>query len=331
MKLILTENQYALLEAIINEAATPFSNKIQEGGFIEIVYQLNKEEKSHLLEITKKYGSGQYFEATNATGRYIVNLGGSLDKENNTFTIIKDGQYKEGSTDAGGRITAPEIVGGGRIIVKNVTGINVSDSSKTVVDKISTDLGDKNNSSNFEDDEKQLGIGTEKRDSEDNEDRKDRRVKQIMKMAYEDPNLRKLIHFQPSILGGLIKLGKAKGIAHVTSLMNKYNIGGKDKEVIKKEFLQNQDYTYEVLKPVTITFGLKQFKLKVGLNYTVTYKDNKFKGGGLKNPYEISQLKKSNDNIYKGTITAIFEQPAGDGTPKSSNKKSEEIILKFSK
>ena len=45
MKIILTENQYALLETIINEAATPMSTKIEDGGYIEVVYLVNDVEK----------------------------------------------------------------------------------------------------------------------------------------------------------------------------------------------------------------------------------------------------------------------------------------------
>ena len=124
MKIILTENQYKLLEAIINEAAIPFSKKIEEGGFIEIVYLLNDTEKTNILEISNVYGSGQYIEGTNASGSYIINIGGSLDKDNNTFTVIKDGKYKEGGKDANGKLTAPEIVGGVKQTRKNVIQVN---------------------------------------------------------------------------------------------------------------------------------------------------------------------------------------------------------------
>lgn len=332
MKIILTENQYKLLEAIINEASTPFSNKIEEGGFIEVVYLINDTEKSNTLEITKKYGSGQYVEGTNASGTYIINVGASLDKDKNTFTLLKDGKYKEGGKDANGKVIAPEVVGGSKLTVKNVSQVNISDSSKNVVDKILTTLGDEKSVATEKSKEDKEG---ELKRSIERKAEKDERSKRIMKMAYEDPDLRKLIHYQPSILGGLIKLGKAKGIAHVSSLLTKHNIGGKDREKIKKEFLKGQVYSYEVAFPIRITYGSDTINFFTGQVYKVRFDGDKFNGhvgeGSEKISYYIKVNKKSDDNTYRGTVTAEFKQKGKDKSPDWTEEKSETIVVKFRK
>lgn len=323
MKLILTENQYKLLEAIIDEAATPFSNKIEEGGFIEVVYLLNDIEKNNTLEITKKYGSGQYVEGTNASGTYIINVGGSLDKDKNTFTLLKDGKYKEGGKDANGKVIAPEVVGGSKLTVKNVSQVNISDSSKNVVDKILTTLGDEVVNKKEKKLKKSKKIKSTNQDDETNE---------LMKMAYNDPALRKLIHYQPSILGGLIKLGKAKGIAHVDGLLKQHNIDSGKKG---KEFLKGQVYSYEVLVPVRITYGLDTINFFAGQNYKVRFDGDRFNGhvgkGSEKISYYIKLKKKSDKNTYKGTVTVEFKQKGKDNSPDWTEKKSETIVVKFRK
>lgn len=332
MKIILTENQYKLLETIMNEATTPLSTKIEEGGFIEVVYLLDDIEKNNTLEITKKYGSGQYVEGTNTSGRYIINLGGSLNKDNNTFTVLKDGEYKEGGKDVSGKIIAPEIVGGSKVTLKNVTQINISDSSKNIVDKILTTLGDEKSIASEKSKEDKEG---ELKRSIERKGEKEERDKRIMKMAYEDPDLRKLIHYQPSILGGLIKLGKAKGIAHVSSLLTKHNIGDKDKLKIKKEFLKGQVYSYEVLIPIRITYGTNTINFFTGQVYKVRFDGDKFNGhvgeGSEKISYYIKVNKKSDDNTYKGTVTAEFKQKGKDKSPDWTEEKSEAIVVKFRK
>lgn len=333
MKIILTENQYKLLEAIMNEVATPLSTKIEEGGFIEVVYLLNDIEKNNTLEITKKFGSGQYIEGTNASGRYIINVGGSLDKDKNTFTVLKDAEYKEGGKDANGKVLAPEVVGGSKLTVKNVTQVNISDSNKNIVDNILTTLGDEKSVATEKSKEDKQG---ELQRSIERKAEKDERDKRIMKMAYEDPDLRKLIHYQPSILGGLIKLGKAKGIAHVGSILAKHNIGGgKDKEKIKKEFLKGQVYSYEVAFPVRITYGTETINFFTGQFYKVRFDGDKFNGhvgeGSEKISYYIRVNKKSDDNTYRGTVTAEFKQKGKDKSPDWTEEKSETIVVKFRK
>jgi hypothetical protein len=317
----------------MNEASTPLSTKIEEGGFIEVVYLLNDIEKNNTLEITKKYGSGQYIEGTNASGRYIINVGGSLDKDNNTFTVLKDGKYKEGGKDASGKVLAPEVVGGSKMTVKNVVEVNVSDSNKSVVDKILTTLGDERSvtTSNKKQNKKQ----EKPKDRVETEAEKEERAKRIMKMAYEDPHLRKLIHYQPSILGGLIKIGKAKGLAHVSNLLDKHNVGGKDKERIKKEFLKGQVYSYEVAFPVRITYGTETINFFTGQFYKVRFDGDKFNGhvgeGSEKISYYIRVNKKSDDNTYRGTVTAEFKQKGKDKSPDWTEEKSETIVVKFRK
>lgn len=333
MKIILTENQYALLEAIVNEAATPMSTKIEEGGYIEIVYLVNNVEKNVTLQVTKKFGSGQYIESVNQAGRYIVNVGASLDKDTNTFTVLKDAEYKEGEKTPNGKILAPEIIGGSKIILKNVTQINISDSSKKNVDSIVTTLGDQ---------QSKVGSDTEKEREQqkqrsiERKAEKDADAKLIMQMAYDDPDLRKLISHQPSILGGLIKLGKAKGIAHIGSLLTKYNVGGaKDKTIIKKDFLKGHVYTYEVMYPVRVTYGTDTINFFTGQNYKVRFDGDRFNGhvgeGSEKISYFIRINKKSDDSTYKGTVTGEFKQKGKDKSPDWSDEKSESIMIKFKK
>jgi hypothetical protein len=336
MKIILTENQYKLLEAIINEAATPFSTKIEEGGFIEVIYLLNDIEKSIIFEITKKYGSGQYIEGTNNSGNYIINIGGSLDKDKNTFGVLKDGKYKEGGKDVNGKVIPPEVVGGINQTLKNVIQVNISDSNKNVIDKILTNLGEDKKSTDYEgDDEEQLkDIGLKGREVS-KEERDKRRLKKILNMVNNDPNLRKLYHHQPSILGGLIKLGKAKGISYINTLLNKHNFGGEDTERVKKEFLKGQVYSYEVMIPVRITYGTETINLFTGQTYKVRFDGDKFNGhvgeGSEKISYFIKTNKKSNDNTYIGTVTAEFKQKGKDNSPDWTETKSERIVVKFRK
>lgn len=333
MKIILTESQYTLLETIMNEAATPMSTKIEGGGYIEVVYLVNNVEKNVTLQVTKKFGSGQYIEAVNQTGKYIINIGASLDKDTNTFTVLKDAEYKEGSKTSNGKILAPEIVGGSKIVLKNVTQVNISNSSKKTVDSIITTLGDE---------QSKVGTGTEKEKelqkqrSIERKAEKDADAKLIMQMAYDDPDLRKLISYQPSILGGLIKLGKAKGIAHIGSLLSKHNVGGaKEKAIIKKDFLKGHVYTYEVMYPVRITHGTDTINFFTGQNYKVRFDGDRFNGhvgeGSDKISYFIRVNKKSDDGTYKGTVTGEFKQKGKDKSPDWSDEKSESIMIKFKK
>jgi len=332
MKLILTENQYNLLEAIMNEAATPFTTKVEQGGFIEIIYLVDDVEKSHSLEITNVYGSGQYVEATNSLGKYIVNIGGSLSKENNTFTVLKDGVYKQGGKDANGKILAPQIVGGSKTTVKNVVQINISDSSKNVVDEILTKLGDERSSTN---DNTQQDRDEQEKRSIERRAEKDADTKAIIALAKSDPNLRKMISYQPSLLGGLIKLGKAKGIAHINSFLGKDSGEKESKDKIKKEFLKGQVYVYEVMIPVRITYGTETINLFTGQKYKVRFDGDKFNGhvGDAKDKisYHIKVNKKSNDNTYSGTVTAEFKQKGKDNSPDWTEEKTERIVVKFKK
>ena len=181
MKLILTENQYKLLESLIDEATTPMSTKIEKGGFIQVVYNVGDTEKSNTLEVTDVYGTGKFVQGV---GKIIVNVGGSLDTIDNTFTILKDGVYKEGEKDANGKVSAPEIVGGTKIMVKNVTGVNISDANKNVVDEILTDLGEEKKSTGDESEEERR----EKREKRaEREARYSEREKRTLEMLLNDP------------------------------------------------------------------------------------------------------------------------------------------------
>jgi len=271
MKLILTESQYKLLEAIIEEASKPFSTKIEKGGFIQVKYMLGDIEKSNIFEITDIYGTGKYVGAVSGGEHFIINVGGSLDVDDNSFTVLKNGQYKEGGKDANGRVLAPEIIGGVKQKRKNVTSINVSNASKNVVDIILTNLGEENDESKKTSEEKLK----KRREWERNVEKKlDDNEREIYDMIMNNPRLKKAMYHQPKLLGGLLNFGKAKGIGPAKALLNKY-VGGydldkKSNEKSFGEFKVNKSILFQIeRKPIDMSYGNLNFNLQVGSNMRV--------------------------------------------------------------
>jgi len=155
MKIILTESQYNLLESILMEVATPLTTKITKGGFIKVYRFEGGKETSSILNVTEVYGGGEYIQISNKEGTYILNITASLDVDSNTLNILKDGKYEAGSTSTGGKSTASRVTGGMSQKVRNVAAIQIFDSSKKVVDEISTSLGEEKKSSD-DDEDKEL-------------------------------------------------------------------------------------------------------------------------------------------------------------------------------
>jgi len=306
MKLILTESQYKLLEAIIQEATKPFSTKIEKGGFIQVKYMLGNIEKSNIFEIVEIYGTGQYVGAVSNGEQYIINIGGSLDIIDNSFTVLKDGQYKDEGN-------GPEIVGGIKQKRKNVTSINVSDVSKNVVDTILTDLGEENDESKKTTDEKLK----KRREWEKNVQNKlDADEREIYDMVMNNPRLKKAMYHQPKLLGGLINFGKAKGIGPAKALLNKY-VGGydsdkKDNEKSFGEFKVNKSILFQIeRRAIDMSYGNIRFNLQVGNQYEGRYRGNQYftgkdKVSGMN--YKVHLKEKLDDDIYKGTIKVYFKE-----------------------
>jgi hypothetical protein len=333
MRIILTEAQYKLLE-MINEVISGFSGSIVNGGYISISYMLGEEEDVIALKISNIYGNGQFIEGANPSGTYIFDLSSALSKDNNTFTVLKDGKYLPPQKNVEGKtISAPQIVGGSKMVLKNVTKIEVSDTNKNIADIIFTDLGkelEDTSSQTTKDREEDVAKSSERRAE------KAARDEDIVKMAYNDPTIRKMMYYQPSLLGGLIKLGKAKGIAAVSDIINK----AKNKEEEKgkgktpKEFLKNKYYEFETLIPVTISHGLKVFKLYVGEWYSVQYDGNTFNGHAgerdNKISYTIKLQKKNTDGTYKAILAVKFIEKGVDrNTPNRIETKTDTVIIRI--
>jgi len=319
MKLILTENQWVLLEAALDEVAVPMTKNIEQGGFIQVVYLVGDTEKSQTLKVTEVHGGGKFVTGTNNSGNFIVNIGGSLDPDANTFTILKDGKYKAGGKSKTGKISGEEIIGGRKMVVKNVTQVNISDASKNVVDEILTDLGEENKSNQYNSEEER-----EKRikDKKDKEKDKNKREKDIYDLMVNDPILKKAFYHQPKIFAGLINFGKAKGIGPAKALISKY-LGGyepkfndteeKEKEKEFGDFKVNKSVVYQLEgKPIRLSYGSEDFVLEVGKNYTSRYVGKKYlKGKVGKITYKIYMKQNVGEDIYKGTIKAFFKENDG--------------------
>lgn len=312
MKLILTEDQYKLLETILDEAAVPMSTKIEKGGFIQVVYILNDTEKSQTMEITDVYGTGKYAKGVNKDGEFLINIGGSLDTVDNSFTVLKDGQYQEGGKDENGKIIAPQVVGGIKQKRKNVTQVNISDSNKEVVDRISTNLGDEMKSSG-EDEE----ADTTQDDLDRTEKEKQEREKRIYDLMVSDPILKKAFYHQPKLFGGLLNYGKARGIGPAKALLSKY-IGGynaEDKEdgTNKSKFKIGNKVKFILTDSINITYGAQTFML-VGKKeaYSATYKSSGILLSRVKMPdgeiykYYIKDIKNIKGDIYSGNMIVEF-------------------------
>ena len=330
MKIILTEAQYELLR-MINEVASGFSGAIEKGGYVSVSYMLGDKEQVSIIKITNIYGNGQFIEGANKDGKFLVDLATAFSKENNTFTGLKDGKYIQPQKNAEGKIiSAPQISGGSKMIIKNVIKVDISDASKKLVDTVLTDKGEEAvDNGNTDVDGKDLGRSDGEREKEQEETKKE-----IMKMAMADPTIRKMMYYQPSLLGGLIKIGKAKGIS-VVKLLNKYGDG--DNEDIKntrKEFLKNKYYEFESVKPISVTHGLKDFRLDAGTAYKAQFDGEKFNGhageGKKKVLYSVKLQKKQDNGTYKAVLEVKFKE-TGKNTPDKIETKKEDIIIKFNK
>jgi len=320
MKLILTENQLdSLREALIDEIAVPMTKKIEKGGFIQVVYLVGDTEKSQTLEVTEVHGGGKFVTGTNESGVYIVNISGSLDPDDNTFTILKDGKYKPGTKTASGNVKGETVVGGTKMVVKNVTQVNISDASKTVVDEILTDLGEEKKSG---DDEGEEEREQKLKDKKEKERTKSKREKEIYDLMVNDPILKKAFYHQPKIFAGLINFGKAKGIGPAKALISKH-LGGyepkfadDEKETKEKEFGDfkvGKSVVYQLEgKPVRLSYGSEDFILEVGKNYPSRYVGKQYlKGKVGKVSYKIYMKENVGEDIYKGTVKAFFKEDDG--------------------
>jgi len=320
MKLILTENQLdSLREALIDEIAVPMTKKIEKGGFIQVVYLVGDTEKSQTLEVTEVHGGGKFVTGTNESGVYIVNISGSLDPDDNTFTILKDGKYKPGTKTASGNVKGETVVGGTKMVVKNVTQVNISDASKTVVDEILTDLGEEKKSG---DDEGEEEREQKLKDKKEKERTKSQREKEIYDLMVNDPILKKAFYHQPKIFAGLINFGKAKGIGPAKALISKH-LGGyepkfadDEKETKEKEFGDfkvGKSVVYQLEgKPVRLSYGSEDFILEVGKNYPSRYVGKQYlKGKVGKVSYKIYMKENVGEDIYKGTVKAFFKEDDG--------------------
>lgn len=317
MKLILSENQYKILENILSEVSKPMSTKIEKGGYIQVVYVVSDVEKSQTLEITDVYGTGQYVRGVGGDGDYIINVGSSLDDGANTFTVLKGGEYKEGSVGKNGKVLPGEVVGGSKMVVKNVTQVNISDSGKNVVDKLYTDLGDKKKIDNSTNDEEKAN---NLKSSQERQEEKKMREKRVYDMIINNPQLKKAFYHQPKLFGGLLNYGKAKGIGPAKKLLSKYLSGydlGDDKEDDKtkgdkvfSDFKVNKSVIYQVGgKPVRISYGSEDFILDVGRNYPSRYVGKQYLKGKVSGiTYKIYMKEKVGSDTYKGTIKAFFKE-----------------------
>jgi len=333
MKLILTEIQYKILEAIIDEAALPMSAKIEKGGFIQVVYVVNDIEKSQTMEITDVYGTGKYVKGINKKGEFLINIGGSLDTEVSTFTVLLDAQYQEGGKDENGKIIAPQVVGGSKFTLKNVTQINISDSNKEIVDTISTNLGDEMKGSGEGEEESQEDI--EKKEAEQEEYA--RREKAVYDEIMNNDLFRKAYYHQPKIFGGLLKYGKAKGIGPAKALMNKY-IGGYNLDKVesgdKSKFKVGKNVKFRIGDTsVNLTHGTQTFILQSNQTYKARYNSQGELVGSMKMgdekrvyKYQITIAKNIKDDIYKGEINVEFK-----GIHSGITDKSQEITFKVLK
>lgn len=315
MKIVLTEAQYKLIKQIINEAAIPFSKLIEKGGFIEIIYLVGGAEKSSSIKITDIYGGGQYFQGISKDGSYIVNVTGSLDEDNNTFTVMKDATYEEGQKTDGGKILAPRVVGGSRIVLKNVMKITISDSSKNVVDEIFTVLGREKIEAG------DIGNEKERKDflqrNKERAEEKKSREKRIYDLVMSDPTLKRAFYAQPTILKGLINYGAAKGIGPAQSLIDKYITKKKKEKELNTskvsdfgEFKVNKSVLFEIAgKPVRLSYGEDSFAILNGKNYNARYVGKRYlKGKHDGKVFKIYMKETLGNDIYKGTIKAFFKE-----------------------
>jgi len=314
MRIKLTEGQYELLR-MINEVVSGFSGAVEKGGYVAVSYMLGEKEEVNILKITNIYGNGQFIEGSNKNGVFLFDLSSAFSKTDNTFTGLKDGKYIPPQKNEEGKIiSAPQISGGSKM--------------KKLVDTVLSDKGEE-----FANTDNDVSSDVEGKTDSEKEKEQEIRKKEIMKMAMADPTIRKMMYYQPSLLGGLIKIGKAKGIAVVNNIINKYGDGDSEKaKKTSKEFLKNKYYEFETVKPVSVTHGLKDFKLDAGVSYRPQFDGEKFNGTikGLPISYSIKLKKKQDNGTYKAVLEVKFKE-TGRNTPDRIETKKEDIIVKFNK
>jgi hypothetical protein len=331
MRIILTEDQYRLIERIIEEAAIPFSKKIEKGGFIQVINKVGDKETSNTLKVTNIYGGGKFIQGSNKSGDYIINVTGSLDEDANTFTVLKGAEYRAGYKDSAGKVHPEEIVGGSKMVVKNVLQVTVSDSAKNVVDEIYTKMGDEVVKTSDTDSET---INNRRKIRKELEAEKKQREKRVFDLVMNDPTLKKAFYHQPKILKGLLNYGKAKGIGPAQELIGKYiagfepkDVGDSDKENKWSEFKVNKSVIFEIVdKPIRMSYGEDSIILMVGKNYKGRYVGKGYLTGKYNKDvhYKIYMKENSGGDIYKGTIKAFFKEE-----DESIVDKMEDIVIRI--
>lgn len=332
MKIILTENQYQILEDIIKEVAKSFSNKIDSGGSIELVTK----DATNKYKITNVFGHGKYVEVKDSYGSYIFDLSSSLNTSSNTFTAIKNGVYRAAQTSPNGKIIAPQkVVGGSPITVSNVKKIDIYDPYDELVDTVYTFMGDEERKGG---DDREADILKQLEKSKDAESEKQSREKRVYDMVMNDPELKKAFYHQPKLFKGLLNVGKAKGIGPAQDLISKY-IKQYDKtkkikpfgaEVIDndfKKFKVNSNIRFEIInKPIILSYGDQRLKMNVGETYAARYVGSQYlKGKGFK----IYLKEKVGNDIYSGSIKGFFKEEGVEGELDRIIDKMDTVIVKI--
>ena len=329
MRVILTEEQYQILEAIINEVAKSFSNKIEGGGSIELVTK----DAANKYKITNVFGHGKYIEVKDSYGSYIFDLSGSLNQSANTFTALKGGRYKAAQVSPNGKILSPEqIIGGSSITVSNVKKVDIYDPYDELVDTAYTFMGDEEIGKG-EDREKEVRKDIERAKSA--EQRKKDSDERIRDLVLNDPQLQRAISHQPTLFKGLLNFGRRKGIGPAKERIEKYlnQLNNKEKETEKdstsdfKDFKVNSNLRFEILnKPIILSYGGQRLSLGVGETYAARYVGKQYlKGKGFK----IYLKEKEGENIYSGTIKAFFKEAGADGGVEKIIDKMDNVIIKI--
>lgn len=329
MKIVLTEEQYKLIERIIDEATVPFSKKIENGGYLEIIQMIGDTEKTNAIKISQVFGSGKFVEGSSKDGKFIINVGGSLNEDENTFTVMKDAEYKKGYKDAAGKLHPEQVVGGTKMTIKNVMKVTVSDASKNVVDEIYTKLGEEKMESGEVGDEKDREEFL-KRSKERSEEKKFRE-KRVYDLVMSDPTLKKAIHQQTGLLDKLMGYGASVGVGPAQSLIDKYmsKYTGKDdeksgtgKDAGFGEFKVNKSVLFEIYgKPIRISYGDQNLSLLAGKNYKARYVGKKYLTAkyDTNTHFKIYMKESLGKDIYKGTVKAFFKEDDGSIVDKMSD------------
>jgi len=330
MKVILTEAQYELIENIIKEVAESFTNDIEKGGSIELITK----DGINRYDVINVFGSGQYVEVSDKYGSYIFDLSKSLNKNNNSFTALKNGRYQGAQVNLKGKIMSPQgITGGSPITVNNVFRIDIFDRNGDIVDTAYTEIGDvARRSGDDKEDEVKKNIEREK----EIEREKKMREKRVYDMMINNPDFIKAFRHQPKLFKGLLNYGRVKGIGPAKNRIEKYiqQYKGKQKEKENKkekddfkEFKVNSNIRFEIInKPITLSYGDQKLRLNVGDTYAARYVGKQYlKGKGFK----IYLNQKEIDNIYSGTLKAFFKEEGVEGGVDKIVDKMDNVIIKI--